>query len=158
MAKKANFRPEAAFLFSICCAGSRGVDRLIGLAKLPDFSRSRPWSWTPGWVFLSLLVMAGCGTVSRSPSASPTTITIFGLGLVHTQDVPFADRIFAGGLAAPEGMHSFELRFRRDDESFRILEGIASNFLSDPVVAGVVVNARDVSERRQAEIDRKSVV
>src|SRR5579872_5016529 len=80
MAKKANFRPEAAFLFSICCAGSRGVDRLIGLVKLPDFSRSRPWSWTPGWVFLSLLVMAGCGTVSRSPSASPTTITIFGLG------------------------------------------------------------------------------
>jgi len=33
-----------------------------------------------------------------------------------------------------------------------MLEGIATNLLNDPAVAGIVINARDVSDRRQAEL------
>ena len=44
----------------------------------------------------------------------------------------------------------FEVRIRDADGEYRWLEMIATNLLADPVVEGIVVNARDVTERRQS--------
>ncbi len=44
-----------------------------------------------------------------------------------------------------------ELRFHHKDGSERILELIANNLLADPIVSGIVINSRDVTERRRAE-------
>jgi diguanylate cyclase (GGDEF)-like protein/PAS domain S-box-containing protein len=44
-----------------------------------------------------------------------------------------------------------ELRFLHSDGSWRILECIGQNLLDDPAIQGVVVNARDVTLRREAE-------
>jgi PAS domain S-box-containing protein len=45
----------------------------------------------------------------------------------------------------------FEFRFRHSNGSFRVLEAIANNRLSEPAVSGIVINARDITERKAAE-------
>jgi PAS domain S-box-containing protein len=69
--------------------------------------------------------------------------------LVHPEERMAGNRIFEG--AARSSMQSFELRFRHQDGSDRILHGHVSNLLDDPSIGGFVVNARDVTERREAE-------
>jgi nitrogen fixation negative regulator NifL len=49
------------------------------------------------------------------------------------------------------GVASLELRFRHKDGSWRILEAIGRNMLDHPVLAGILVNSRDVTERRRME-------
>jgi len=44
-----------------------------------------------------------------------------------------------------------EVRFHHADGSWRIMEGVGVNRLGDPAVAGIVVNMRDISERRRLE-------
>lgn len=71
--------------------------------------------------------------------------------LLHPDD---RDRFVAGlrGLAESGGRTgSFLARLRRHDGEYRSLEVVATNLLDNPSVAGVVVNARDVTDRLQAE-------
>ncbi len=57
-----------------------------------------------------------------------------------------------GDVAQESGViRSFEWRMRHQDGSFRWMEGLAANLLSDPAVSGIVINARDISDRRRAE-------
>jgi PAS domain S-box-containing protein len=70
---------------------------------------------------------------------------------VHPGDLPhviktFTERSQIAGLAPP-----IEVRFRHKDGSWCILEVISSNLLDDPVMAGIVVNSRDITARRQLE-------
>lgn len=46
---------------------------------------------------------------------------------------------------------SFDLRFRAADGGYRILESVGDDLTDDPVIAGVLVTSRDVTERRLAE-------
>ena len=71
---------------------------------------------------------------------------------VHPDDLP---RILAATekALAEEGVASnrVEYRFRHADGSWRWIEGIGTYLQDDPEVGGVVVNARDVTERKGAE-------
>ncbi len=71
--------------------------------------------------------------------------------LIDPRDVSTADQTFSDSHAAPSTLRRFELHFRHRDGSLRLLDGIVTNLLGDPAVSGILVNARDVSERRQAE-------
>jgi nitrogen fixation negative regulator NifL len=51
----------------------------------------------------------------------------------------------------PGGTASLEVRFRHKDGSWRIFEAIGRNLLDHPVLAGVLINARDVTERKRIE-------
>jgi two-component system, cell cycle sensor histidine kinase and response regulator CckA len=73
------------------------------------------------------------------------------LDLVHADDAGTTLRVFAEGVATGKGGRLLELRFRHKDGSYRILEAIGRYLLDDPVVRGVVINARDVTERRSLE-------
>src|SRR5262249_13329400 len=44
-----------------------------------------------------------------------------------------------------------EYRFQHANGSYRVLESSCTNLLDEPAVAGLVVNSRDVTDRRQAE-------
>ena len=44
-----------------------------------------------------------------------------------------------------------QVRFHHADGSWRIMEGVGVNRLADPAVAGIVVNVRDITERRRLE-------
>ena len=48
---------------------------------------------------------------------------------------------------------SFEARVRAPDGAWRYLETMADNLVSDPVVQGVVLHSRDVTERQQERIE-----
>jgi diguanylate cyclase (GGDEF)-like protein/PAS domain S-box-containing protein len=70
---------------------------------------------------------------------------------VHPQDLERVLSAFAAGLANPELRPSAEYRFRHKDGSWRYLESVGSNLLDDPNVGELVVNSRDVTERKKAE-------
>jgi signal transduction histidine kinase len=49
---------------------------------------------------------------------------------------------------------SIELRFRHRDSSWRYLESVGNNQLYNPAVGGIIVNSRDISDRKIAEQER----
>jgi PAS domain S-box-containing protein len=55
-------------------------------------------------------------------------------------------------LADHPGDHgTFEFRFRHKDGTWRILEAQSSNLIGDPAVGGIVVNSRDITQRKRDE-------
>jgi PAS domain S-box-containing protein len=71
--------------------------------------------------------------------------------LVHPDDVPAAKQAFAMLLQKPELTITHEFRFRRRDGTWCWLETLGRDRHDDPAIAGLVLNARDVSERKRAE-------
>ena len=72
-------------------------------------------------------------------------------GFIHPEDLPEVLRVFELGLKNPGLILTIAFRFRRRDGSWIELEAVGQNCLADPDIAGIVVNSRDVSERKQAE-------
>ena len=74
------------------------------------------------------------------------------LDLIHPDDLPEVERAL-GSLAATPGASVAvrEARVRHKDGSWRVLEWAARSCVDDAVIAGIVVNSRDVTERRRAE-------
>jgi diguanylate cyclase (GGDEF)-like protein/PAS domain S-box-containing protein len=70
---------------------------------------------------------------------------------VHPDDLERVLEVFAEGLANPALRPTVEYRIRHKDGSWRWLESIGANMLDDPAVGELVVNSRDVSERKEAE-------
>ncbi|MBI3795913.1 MAG: PAS domain S-box protein, partial [Deltaproteobacteria bacterium] len=70
---------------------------------------------------------------------------------VHPEDLEQLLQTFVQGIEIPDHIVTMEFRFRHKDGSWRYLEGIGKNLLANPAVAGIVVNSRDVTERKRAE-------
>jgi diguanylate cyclase (GGDEF)-like protein/PAS domain S-box-containing protein len=70
---------------------------------------------------------------------------------IHPDDRLTVDRRLADVASASGSEVALEYRVRHADGSWRTLEAIAKNLLDDPAVGGVVVNYRDVSERKVLE-------
>ena len=71
--------------------------------------------------------------------------------LVHPGDVSRVREAFARIVDTPGVPLSVELRFLHGDGGYLHLEATGASFLDDPAVGSVVVNSRDVSDRRRAE-------
>jgi two-component system cell cycle sensor histidine kinase/response regulator CckA len=71
--------------------------------------------------------------------------------LVHPDDVPAMLDVFERAIQAPGRPRAAELRMRHRDGSWRVLETVGTSLLDDPAVGGIVVNSRDVTERRDAQ-------
>ncbi len=71
--------------------------------------------------------------------------------LIHPDEVVTVRAHFEEALRKPGVNVSAEFRFRHKDGSWRWLEVIGTNLLDDPAVGGVVVNSRDVTDRKRAE-------
>ncbi|CAA9583517.1 MAG: diguanylate cyclase/phosphodiesterase (GGDEF & EAL domains) with PAS/PAC sensor(s) [uncultured Thermomicrobiales bacterium] len=78
--------------------------------------------------------------------------------LIHPDDF----RAIAASVAriqAEPGVHApIEYRVRRRDGSWRFLEGTATNLLAEQGIRGIVVNARDITERKLAERERDALL
>ena len=70
--------------------------------------------------------------------------------LVHPEDQEIAARLLARVLRR-ERPAPAELRARAADGSWRWVEVVISNHLDDPDVGGIVVNARDVTDRKRVQ-------
>jgi diguanylate cyclase (GGDEF)-like protein/PAS domain S-box-containing protein len=70
---------------------------------------------------------------------------------IHPDDIPACRDAFAKCLTHPGLRILTELRVRHRDGSWRVVDAVGVNRLHDPAVGAIVVNYRDVTERREAE-------
>ncbi len=71
--------------------------------------------------------------------------------LIHQDDLPRTRRLFAELLEQVGGTSQAELRLRHRDGSWRWFDVVGTNLLANPNVGGVVINSRDVTERKAFE-------
>jgi diguanylate cyclase (GGDEF)-like protein/PAS domain S-box-containing protein len=67
---------------------------------------------------------------------------------VHPEDEPAVNRMAKALMRGPNTTVTTDLRVQRLDGSWRWIEVIATNLLSDPNVEGIIGNLRDVTEAR----------
>jgi PAS domain S-box-containing protein len=77
---------------------------------------------------------------------------------LHLEDAEQTQSVFAEALKNQGVSPPVEFRFRHADGSWRFLEAVGNNLLADPSVSGMVVNSRDVTERKQAEGERAQLL
>jgi PAS domain S-box-containing protein len=71
--------------------------------------------------------------------------------LVHPDDLGWLRERIAADLVSRSVAAPVELRARRADGNWIHLEAVVANLVDRPSVRGTVVNARDITERKQAE-------
>ncbi|MBV9411871.1 MAG: EAL domain-containing protein [Acidimicrobiia bacterium] len=71
--------------------------------------------------------------------------------LVHAEDLERAGDTLLKLIDSEGPSDPIEMRVRHADGGYRSIEAVAKNMLDDPNIAGIVVNVRDVTERRRAE-------
>ncbi|MBI5351560.1 MAG: GAF domain-containing protein [Chloroflexi bacterium] len=72
---------------------------------------------------------------------------------IHPEDIPNLLQAFQRGVHVPGVIIQQEYRHKRKNGEWRNYEVTGHNLLHDPNVAGVVVNYRDITERKRAEQD-----
>lgn len=70
---------------------------------------------------------------------------------LHPEDAAGIQSAYAESVRTPGLYQPVEMRIQHRDGSWRVFEGVANNLLSDPAVQAVVINARDITLRKQAE-------
>jgi two-component system, sensor histidine kinase and response regulator len=70
---------------------------------------------------------------------------------VHPEDAPTVQSIFSTASQQMGIPITMEFRFIRIDGSWRYLEAIANSYIADSSFQGVIVNYRDVTERKKVE-------
>src|SRR3989442_7541166 len=71
--------------------------------------------------------------------------------LIHPDDVPRVREAFSHVLHNAGSAFSTECRFQHRDGPWRVFEVAGTNLLDHPAVGGVVVNAHDITERKEVE-------
>lgn len=79
------------------------------------------------------------------------------LGYLADADVPIAARVFDDLLERPDGSITAEFRVIDADGAPRWTEIRARNLLDDPVIEGILVNVRDIEQRREHQRRYKAV-
>jgi diguanylate cyclase (GGDEF)-like protein/PAS domain S-box-containing protein len=98
----------------------------------------------------------------RVKYSSPAAMHVFGypagfmmghsaFELLHPDDVERVQMQFLAELATPGPGTPVEFRMCAADGTWRYVEAIGSNLLDDPDVEGIVINTRDISDRKAAE-------
>jgi diguanylate cyclase (GGDEF)-like protein/PAS domain S-box-containing protein len=91
---------------------------------------------------------AGDRIFGRAPEE---TVGIVGTDLVHPDDLDDATAAWAELLTTPGLTASVTLRIARADGTYRTVETIGHNSTDDPLIGGIVLNARDITDRIEAE-------
>jgi two-component system, cell cycle sensor histidine kinase and response regulator CckA len=76
------------------------------------------------------------------------------LDLVHPDDSAAALEGFAILVKEGGSGQNMELRIRAKDGSWHWIEGLGTNLMENPAVGALVVNARDVTDRKRADLER----
>jgi PAS domain S-box-containing protein len=73
------------------------------------------------------------------------------LELLHPEDLPSVTALRTQVLGAHGTATEAALRLRHKDKGFRWVEGVVTNLLADPDVEAIVINCRDITERKRLE-------
>ena len=75
---------------------------------------------------------------------------------VHPADLSISRQQFAQLLQQPDAPIMAQYRIRHKDGSWRWVEGIGQNLLTDPRVSALIVNSRDITVRQREEEARRA--
>ena len=70
---------------------------------------------------------------------------------VHPDDAQNVSKTFDMLFKHPGQAVVMGVRFLHKDGSWRVIEGVVNNLLHDPLINGIVVNYRDITERKRAQ-------
>lgn len=76
--------------------------------------------------------------------------------LMHPDDAPWTHELFGEVVRQPRSQQGGTFRLKHKDGSWRWIEATATNMLHEPSVKAVVINYRDVTERKIAEEELKA--
>ena len=107
----------------------------------------------------SIVILSAEGRITY---ASPPTEEIFGFALeelvgtdvffwTHPDDVQLAMQRMQEAIELPEASIRVEIRTLCKDGQWKWVEVTGTNLLSDPAMQAIVLNVRDISERKKAE-------
>jgi PAS domain S-box-containing protein len=71
--------------------------------------------------------------------------------IVHDDDHAVVAEAMQAALARPGHPITVQYRLRHHDGTWRWMEGVGTNLLHEPMIGGIIVNVRDVTDRRLAE-------
>jgi diguanylate cyclase (GGDEF)-like protein/PAS domain S-box-containing protein len=71
--------------------------------------------------------------------------------LMHPADLEWTREVFSRVIRKHRNSEDGIFRLRRNDGSWRWIEATATNLLNDPGVDAIIINYRDITERRQVE-------
>ncbi len=81
-----------------------------------------------------------------------------GFAYVHPDELEYTRQRLNDLLGHPGEVITVEYRLRHKDGSWRWMEGTATNLLHDLVIGAIVVNFRDITERKQIEEERAQLL
>jgi PAS domain S-box-containing protein len=107
----------------------------------------------------TIIILNGNGTIRYE---SPSYERLFGyepedrssgsmFDRIYPDDIPEAASAFEQFLQNPAGTMQLEVRMLHKNGMWRIVEAVGNNLIDNPAVRGIVVNMRDITERRQME-------
>ena len=85
------------------------------------------------------------------------TLSSAGVALLHPDDRELAGAAFARVLGRPNGAEQVELRVRHANGGWVWLDVVGTNLLEHDDVRGIVLAARDITERKRTEAVRRSL-
>ncbi len=114
----------------------------------------------------AIILLTGEGTILyASPSTARVTgyaaeelVGMNGFASVHPDELERMPQRFNNLLDHPGEVITVEYRLRHKDGTWRWMEGTMTNLLHDPTIDAIVVNFRDITERKQAEEERSQLL
>lgn len=73
--------------------------------------------------------------------------------LIHPSDLMHVLRGFLSAAKSEDDVERIEFRMKRSDGSYAYFESLISNMYNNPSINGIVINSRDITERKQAEAE-----
>lgn len=70
---------------------------------------------------------------------------------IHPDDIEYTRQELKRGLEKGGVSDPIELRFRAPDGSWKYIEAIGNNLLNEPTINGIVINSREITERKKVE-------
>ncbi|HJR79130.1 MAG TPA: PAS domain S-box protein [Anaerolineales bacterium] len=78
--------------------------------------------------------------------------------LIHPDDLDWTRNLFAKIVQEPGSRQRGIFRLRHSSGVWRWVEAVVTNMIEEPSVQAIVVNYRDISERKQAEMERQALL
>jgi PAS domain S-box-containing protein len=113
-----------------------------------------------------IILLNSDGTVRyQSPSAERVlgykpgeVLGTSGFAFIHPDDLPRVIDTFAAMLQQPGILPPLELRVQHKDGSWHVIETLGNNLLNNPAVEGIIINVRDITERKHMEAELRQVL
>jgi len=112
-----------------------------------------------------LLIDEKLNIIFRSSSAAIITGWQFsenekvaGTEYIHPEDMAQVQTLITEALVSPGKPIAVSVRVKHKDGHYIWLEGLGKNMMHDPAIGGIIINLRDISERKMDEIKIKAAI